>query len=151
MIKQPWLLAIAALLVVVAIGFALRQASFLMTADRTTGTVTRVDARNSTCGSKRNRHSCTRFDAEVRFDVNGRSFDFTVDAGSVRGSNQPKSRASHPEGSQVKVVYSKSNPNRAYRDSFFDVWFAPIASAAGAVASALGSTSEGRRRSYGWS
>lgn len=151
MIKQPWLLAVAALLLVVAIGFAVRQASFLMTADRTTGTVTRVDGRNTSCGSKRNRHSCTRFDSVVRYDVNGQPYFLTVDSGSARGYDQPESRASHPQGSGVRIVYSKSNPSRAYRDSFFDVWFGPLASAGGAVASALGSLSEGRRRRYGWS
>ena len=150
MIRQPWLAAVAILLVLVGIVFALRQASFMLTAKRTTGTVTRVEARNATCGSKRNRHSCTEFTSIVAFQtLTGIHANTTVTSGSVRGHGAPESRASHPMGSSVPIIYSPGNPERAYRDSLFDVWFAPLASFGGAIATGLGSMSEGRRRRYG--
>lgn len=151
MIRQPWLAGVAVLLVIVGVVFALRQASFMMTAKKTTGTVTRVEATNSTCGSKRNRHSCTEFRSVVAFQTfTGIQASTTVSSGSVRGHGAPESRASHPMGSTVPIIYSPGNPERAYRDSFFDVWFGPLASFGGAIATGLGSMSEGRRRRYGW-
>ena len=69
-----------------------------------------------------------------------------VGAGSSRGSNQPVASASRHAGDPVRVVYSPRNPTKAYQDTFFGVWGAPVIAAGLQIATMLGSMSEGRRR-----
>lgn len=146
MIKQPWLAAVSAVCLLVAIGFAIERSIFLLSAERTPGTISSIDSRNDTCGAKKRRYACTKFTASVRYrvgpDVNP---SITVSAGSSQGSNQPVTNASRRVGETVRVVYSPSTPTKAYEDTFFGVWGAPVIAFGAQIATMLGSLSEGRR------
>ncbi len=147
MIKQPWLLVISGLLLVGALGFAADRVIFLMGAQKTRGTVERLTAENGRCGSKKNKYSCTRFSADVAFTTSdGRSSSISISAGSTRGHNQPTSSANVSVGQGVPVVYSPRNPSKAYQDSLWGVWGAPLMMFIGQLATLFGSFSEGRRR-----
>lgn len=147
MIKQPWLLAVSGLCLVMGTYFVVDRLVFLATAERVMGTVTELTSRNDTCGSERNRYRCTKFRAEVAFEAKtGGSFTIDISAGQERGHDEPLSRALYEEGSQVEVVYSPRNPSKAYQNTLFGVWGAPIIAFGVQISTLLGSFSEGRRR-----
>lgn len=150
MIKQPWLLVVSGILLVVALGFAIDRALFLVTAERTSGSVERITSSNGRCGSKKNKYDCTRFQAIVGFTTkDGRAGEITVSAGSSRGYDQPSSAADLSVRQAVPVVYSPRNPAKAYQNSLWGVWGAPLMAFIGQLATLFGSFSEGRRR-RGW-
>lgn len=147
MIKQPWLLLISAALLVGVLGFTADRLIFLATAEKTNGTVERVTSSNGRCGSKKRKHPCTRFDAEVGFTTKaGRTGAVTVSAGSTRGYDQPTTNADLHVGDSVRVVYNPRKPSKAYEDSTWGVWGTPLILLIGQVATMFGAFSEGRRR-----
>lgn len=125
-IRNQLAFTISMLLVVVLGYFIADRLIFLAWSERTTGTVTTLAADNDRCGSKSSRHSCTRYQATVRYYVRGEWYSLDVGAGRSRGHDQPLSLADYHAGDEVPVVYSAGRPQQAYRDSFWDVWSAPL-------------------------
>lgn len=149
MIRQPWLFAVSMVCLLIAIGFTVERTIFLLGAERTQGTVVAIDGRNATCGKKKHRYSCTQFTATVHYTIpSGAVLAIDIGAGSSRGSDQPATNASRRTGDPVRVVYSPKNPSKAYQDSFFGVWGAPVIAAVFQIATLFGSMAEGRRRRW---
>ncbi len=153
MIKQPKLLLIAGILLLVASGFAVKRLNFLRTAKRTHGSVESVTASNGSCsdgsGKSRRNYSCTTFTAQVRFATKtGELGMLELDAGSRAGHNEPTSGASRQVGASVPVVYNPKNLHEAYENTTFGVWGAPLASGGGSLATLMGSFTERRRRTW---
>ena len=137
-VKQPHWLGVA-LLVFLSLSYLLiDRVVFITTAETGQGTVSSVQAHNAMCGGRRNRYDCTRYRAVVRFSVEGSGHQITVAAGSVRGHDQPLTRARYRVGASVPVAYSPGNPLRAYRDEFWDIWAAPFLAFVFQIASLFG-------------
>ncbi len=147
MIKQPFFLFIAVALLVVVAWFVMDRIIFLRTAEKTVGKVTHISFVDNRCGGRKRRHRCTRFTAHVQYvPLAGRLYNMNVSAGDVRGHGQPISRASLQVGSRVVVVYDPKNPAKAYEDSLFGVWGAPLMAFFAQIASLITSLTEPRRR-----
>ena len=120
-----------------------------MSAETTVGEVITVDASDDTCGSKRSRHSCTKFTARVQYQTPpDLTFHILVSAGSARGHGQPVERAVPNVGDRLEVVYSTETPSRAYQNTLFGVWGVPLMAGFFHVATMIGSLTEGRRRRW---
>lgn len=147
-IKQPVFAFIAVLLLVAVAWFVVNRINFLRTAERTVGKVSSLSASNGTCGSRRTRHSCTRFKARVDFTTRkGASAALSISAGNKRGYDQPLSYASLHTGDRVPVVYNPLDPSgEAYEDSFFGVWGTPLMIAIAQIVTFFTSLTEPRRR-----
>ena len=143
-IKNKLLFAISMVLVVVVLGFVVNRVTFLVRADRAIGAVTALYASNGRCGGKR-KHNCTEFSADVKYSVQDSDYQLHVSAGSVRGWNHPVSQADYRMGSTVPVLYNRHNPSQSYRDTFFDVWGAPLMAFVAQISMFFGSFSERRR------
>ena len=149
MIKQPWLLAVSALCLLVAIGLATERLMFLAGSAETVGKVIRLEHRNERCGSQKRRYACTKFTAEVQYKPQaGGTFEIEISAGSSRGSDAPLTSANLRVDDPVPVVYSPGNPSKAYQNTFFGVWGAPLVAAGAQIATLFGSMAEGRRRRW---
>jgi hypothetical protein len=146
-IHRPFLLVVAAALLVAAVGLGVERLVFLQRAKRTMGDVVDVDATNDRCGSnRRTRYACTRFSATVRFTpAAGETATHVVDAGDSRGHDMPVSAAKLHEGDLVPIVYDPSRPRRAYRGSG-EVWSAPGIAVLGGVVTLIVALSPPRRR-----
>lgn len=150
MIKQPWMLVVSAVLLLVAIGLGIERTLFVLGSAASEGKVARIDSENSRCGSKKSRYDCTVFSAMVQYAIpSGAILAIRVGAGSTRGNNQPSSSASRSIGDRVGVLYSEKNPVKAYENTIFGVWGAPLIAVGAQIATMLGSLTEGRRR-RGW-
>jgi hypothetical protein len=139
--STPWFV-ISMIVAAVFLYFIADRSIFLARAEETVGEVTNLTSVNSRCGSRRSRHACTKFSAEVRFFGAGDSQVLNVSAGSSRGHYRPLSAARHYRGERVNVVYNPRNPREAYRDTFWDVWSAPIVTLFVQIASLFASTRE---------
>jgi hypothetical protein len=150
MIRRPFLLVVAAVLLLASAGLFVERALFALRAQKTAGNVIAVDAANDRCGSRRrSRHPCTKFTATVQFSTTkGEVRTHAVSAGSRRGYDQPPSSATLHEGDPVRVLYDPRSPSRAYRDSTGELWGAPLACGAGAALSAVSSFFTPRRRRW---
>ena len=148
MIKQPWLLVISGICLVIGIYLVVERSLFLASAEETQGKVISIESRNTTCGSKRRRYACTKFKALVEYPVGANAVPHTIliSAGSSRGRDQPVSGADLPEGTPVPVVYAPDNPGKAYQNTFFGVWAAPIIAGIAQFGTLIGSMAQGRRR-----
>ena len=143
-VKNKLLFAVSMVLVVVVLGFVVERVTFLMRAEHAVGEVTELSSSNGRCGGK-HKYNCTTFRANVRYSVNGEDRDLDVSAGSSRGHNRPLSDANYVRGSKVPVLYNPRNRNQAYRDTFFDVWGAPLMAFVAQISMFFGSFSERRR------
>lgn len=135
----------AILLTLPLVYFLIDRAVFSMRARETVGIVQRIHAENDNCGRRRRRHNCTNFEADLRYDVDEISYQVTVSAGSARGHNKPTSLADYAVGQSEKVAYDESRPSRAYRDTVWDIWGAPIITFFLQVAAFIASLKEERR------
>ncbi len=129
MIKQPIFAAISLALFVGLIYCVIDRIAFLKRAQRADGIVTQITSYNSRCGGGRRSRSyaCTKFTAHISYRTQtGLPIDFTVGAGSSRGSNLPHNYASMREGQSTLVIYDPKDPSNAYI-SMASVWFTPFA------------------------
>lgn len=121
------LFAVAAALLVVAIGLAIERLMFVSRALPTVGHVVDVSARNASCGRRRMHRPCTKFRVVVEYRIeNGAPRRLKLSAGSARGHDQPLSAAHHPPGSAVRLIYDPRNTQRIYRDAAPDVFAGPL-------------------------
>ena len=147
MIKQPWLLAVSGVCLLVALWLVADRTMFLWSAEKTIGTVTELSGRNERCGRRKSRYSCTKFSAQVQYATrSGSTHTLDISAGSARGHNQPATRARVRKDGPVPVVYAPDQPDRAYEDTLFGVWGAPLMAGFAQIATFLGSLAEGRKR-----
>jgi preprotein translocase subunit SecF len=149
MIKQPWLLAVSGVCLLVVLWLVADRTMFLWSAEETIGTVVELSGRNERCGRRRTRHSCTKFSAQVQYaSQRGSTHTLQISAGSARGHNQPVSRARVRKDGPVSVVYAPDQPTRAYENTLFGVWGAPLWAGLAQIATFLGSLTEGRKRRW---
>lgn len=150
MIKQKWLFALSMLALVAGALLGLRQADFLLGAEKATGKVSSISKRNDECGRRRDRYDCTRFTAKVRFaSQSGQTGNISVAAGTARGHNAPVSKAQRREGDPVRVIFDPGYLARAYENTTWDVWGAPLFALIVHVAMLIGSMTEQRERRSG--
>lgn len=115
------------LLLILPLGYFLHdRLEFVRAAQQTEGTVEQVTSENSSCGRKRSRHACTKYEATLRYQVQGSQYRISVSAGRSRGHNQPISHANYAVGGREIVAYDPRRPGRAYRDKLWDIWGAPL-------------------------
>ena len=118
----------AAMVLLLVVGYVVVDRSvFLIRAERTIGDVTRVWGSSGRCGSRRNRHNCTKYQAAVQFSAGTSRQSLTVSAGTARGRGRPITEARYRVGHRIPVVFNPRRPTRAYRYSFWDIWRAPVA------------------------
>lgn len=111
-----------------------KRALFLWGAEKTKGTIASITGTNTTCGRKSSKRDCTQFHAQVAYTAkNGEKHTLGISAGSTDGHNIGIQNAKAKIGGIVEVLYDPSNPSIAYDNSFFSLWFAPLASFAGAL------------------
>ena len=147
MIKQPWLLAVSGVCLLLALWLVADRTMFLRSAEETIGTVVELSGRNERCGRRKSRYSCTKFAAQVQYQTqNGSTHTLQISAGSARGHNQPTSRARVRKDGPVSVVYAPDQPTRAYENTVFAVWGAPLLAGFAQIATFLGSLVQGRKR-----
>ena len=147
MIKQPWLLAVSGVCLLIALWLVVDRTMFLWSAEETIGTVVELSGRNDRCGRRKTRYSCTKFSAQVQYATQrGSTHTLQISAGSARGHNQPTSSARVQKEGPVSVVYAPDQPTRAYENTLFGVWGAPLLAGFAQIASFLGSLAEGRKR-----
>jgi hypothetical protein len=129
----------AAVLAVIGLGFVVDRVAFLSTAEHTTGEVTHIAARDSTCGGGRRRrsHPCTKFDATVTFTAAGAPHTVQISAGRAPGTGQDVAHADFRVGDPVPVVHAPSG-SPAYKDSASGVWGTPMMTLFLAVAAGIG-------------
>lgn len=107
-----------------AIGLYVQESLFQLTARTTMAVVESVHGTNDRCGSKRNRHNCTEFDATLRYTAGETvpvRYTLEVSAGSARGSDQPSSLADLHRGDEVEILYDPDNPEESCLNSWGDI------------------------------
>lgn len=148
MIKQPYLICLAGLGLIVAAYFAFNTWLFLRRAVETQATVSHISSYQSRCGGGRRKRSypCTKFNAHLSFFVpqHGEA-NLKVGAGSCR-SYSASCRTDYNVNQKVPVLYDPKKPARARVNSLMGVWSSSIGSLIGALISALGSLFEPRKR-----
>ena len=123
---------LAGLGTLVLLGFVCHRAVFLTHAERATGRVVQVLAKNDTCWRKHSYRPCTRYTARVRFDRrDGRSAELEAEAGRRRGYNQPLRLAWYEVNDVLPVVYDPELPSKAYVDDESGLWKVPFFLAVG--------------------
>jgi hypothetical protein len=125
-INSSFYLGFGVLLIVPLGYFLYDRTEFVSTARQTSGVVEQVTRQNTSCGRKRSRHACTKYEATLRYEVQGAQYRISVPAGSSRGHNQPISHASYAIGAREVVAYDPRRPHRAYRNKLWDIWGAPL-------------------------
>lgn len=100
---------------------------FLSKATRVAGEVTQVSAKNGSCkrgGRNRSRYRCTIYSAIISYTTteDGNSYNLKVSAGDTPNHNVSKSGADHWVRESVAIVYDPANPQKRYRDRFWDLW-----------------------------
>lgn len=125
--------------------FLIDRISFVQVAQRTSGVVEDVWGHNGSCGRKRSRHDCTRYDARLRYQTSAGQYRIVVSAGSARGHNQPVSRARYAVGAREIVAYDPRNPARAYRNKLWDIWGTPLVTFFVQICTFLASFSERKK------
>ena len=116
---------VAALLTLPLLYFLIDRIDFVWSSKTVMSTVENVRGENDTCGGKR-KYRCTRYYAMLQYDVDDATYRIEVGAGRERGYDQPLELANHRVGQAVQVAYDPSKPARAYRDTFWDIWGAPL-------------------------
>lgn len=145
-VKNQAVFVIALLLTLPVAYFVVDRTAFVLKSQTTTASVHDIVGRNDLCGRRRSKYSCTKFDATLSYAVNGSDYRIRVEAGSERGHNRPISAAKYRDGQAVSVAYDPRNPQRAYRDTVWDIWGAPILAFLCQVAAFVSSFSEKKRR-----
>jgi len=127
-VKQGLWFAIGLILLVPLLYFIGDRTIFMLRSQEAHGSVVEVQGKNDRCGGsrRRRRYDCTKFTAGVSYEVRASQYRISVSAGKTRGHDQPLSAADYAVGDSVPVVYSPRSPQRAYRNSIWDVWGAPI-------------------------
>lgn len=105
--------------------FLFDRTDFVLNSRPVVATVEQVSARNARCG-KRGRRTCTKFEATLKYPVSGVDYRIDVNAGRTRGHNQSVEHASYRSWDQVELLYDSRRPQRAYRDTTWDIWHVPI-------------------------
>jgi preprotein translocase subunit SecF len=147
MIKQPWLLAVSGVCLLIVLWLVVDRTMFLWSAEETIGTVVELSGRNDRCGGRKTRYSCTKFSAQVHYETQrGSTHTLQISAGSARGHDQPASSARVQKDGPVSVVYAPDQPTRAYENTLFGVWGMPFFAGFAQIATFLGSLTEGRKR-----
>lgn len=127
-IKNRVLFGLSMVIALVALGFIVNRLVFLAHARHTTGAVIALHASNGSCSCGRRCHyPCTRFGADVQFPESESAVPLRVTAGTERGFNQPVEDSQYRIGDSVPVIYNPGDTSEAYRDTFGDVWGAPLA------------------------
>ena len=151
MIKQPWALAISGIFLFIAVYYVVERAFFIMSAEKTLGSVVKVESYNSRCGGgkRRSKYDCTKFTSYVRyFNLKNSPYEISLSSGSSRGHNQPDSYARLKMGESVPIIYDPKNPAKAYEDTIWGVWGVPIMLFFGQICSFLISISQPKTRGY---
>jgi len=139
---------ISLVLLLVVAWFVVDRIMFLQTAKKAAGSVVSLTSHNDRCGSKRSRHSCTRYHAIVGYaaEETGRRHSLKISAGTSRGHDQPLSNASMQMNDVVPVIYSSGNPDKVYEDTTYGVWGTPIIALVAQLCAFFTSLTEPRRR-----
>jgi hypothetical protein len=146
-IKQTWLFVVSLLALALAAMLGLRQAKFLADAEKAMGEVTTISRSNSRCGRKNHRYGCTEFAAVVVFTArSGQTGSITVPAGSTRGLDMPSSNADYRAGDTVPIIYDPDHMDRAYQNTTWGIWSAPLIALIVHLATLVGSMTERRER-----
>ena len=124
--RSPFYFWIIVLLCIPLIYFVIDRTYFEIVALETTGTVERIWGRDDRCGTKRRRYDCTKFTAAVRYEVQGAEYGIDVSAGTARGHGEPISQSDYRVGGGVMIAYNPRKPGHAYRNTFWDIWGAPV-------------------------
>lgn len=125
-VRNGFLFALAVLMTFPLAYFVTDRIDFVRSSKKTPGTVQDVRAHNDRCGGRKRRYDCTKFTATLRYNVDEGTYQIDVSAGSVRGHDRPISAADHRFHEQVQVAYDSRQPSRAYRDTLWDIWGAPL-------------------------
>ena len=145
-IKQPLLLAISGLAMLMAVALFLWRADFYLHSVQVDAQVVDVTASNGRCGGK-HKHNCTRFSAVLAYSAEGKTLRTTTSAGSVRGYDQPTARADLRRGEHHEVRYDSRKHDVACVNTFYGVWGAPMFAMFVQIITLVGSFFEGRNRS----
>lgn len=105
--------------------FLIDRIEFVWSSKTVMGSVEDVRARNDLCGGK-TKYSCTKYKALLTYGVEGVTYRIDVEAGRKRGQDQPLDFADHRVGDAVRVAYDPREPERAYRDTWWDIWGMPF-------------------------
>lgn len=140
-VKQPVYFWVAVLATLPLAYFLIDRVHFVWSSRTVMSSVEKVTASNGRCGGKR-RYNCTKFQAELKYRVGDRNYWLSVSAGSERGHNQPLHYARHQRNQRVQIAYDPRNPARAYRNTLFDIWGAPIITFFVQICSFIGSLTE---------
>lgn len=159
MIRQPFLMLLGCVAIIIAAVFALERLYFLSRAEKTNGYVSNISSYEGRCGGGRRRASypCTRYSADIKFyGRNGSENHFDVDAGSMRylkhsyGNLTSGATSKYTLGQSIPIIFNPNNPSRAYIDSTMDVWATPLGCLLGGVICMISSLFEPRRSSYSY-
>lgn len=134
LIKNKMIFIISIGILIWVVYFIIDRIQFLSVASHTMWVVESITTSNDRCSERRNKrtyyYDCTKFHAIIGFDTLPPPpivhSTFWLSAGSVRGHDQPLSRATRHEGESTKVTYDPSNLDRVYEDTLFGVWGTPI-------------------------
>lgn len=144
-VKNQFVFVVALLLTVPLAYFLVERTAFVLKAQKTTATVHDIVGRNDRCG-RRSSRACTKFDATLSYVVNGSDYRIRVEAGTMRGHDQPVSAAKYVDGQSETVAYDPRKPHRAYRDALWDIWGAPILTFLCQIAAFVSSFTEKKKR-----
>lgn len=137
----------------VAAAFYVQETAFQLTATRATATVDLVEGTNGSCGSRKHRYDCTRFDANLSFVARSSSGDtqyyrITVDAGSDRGRDRSISLADLRVGDKVEVLYDADDPAAAIVNTSDELHQKSRGAALFGIVSLVAGVAPSRRRRY---
>lgn len=124
-LRKPFYFWFAILLLLPLGYFLIDRIDFVWSSKTVMANVEDVRAHNDVCGGKR-KYSCTKFDATLEYRVDGAAHRLEVKAGRKRGRDHPVSFADHQVGDSVQVAYDPRKPDRAYRNTWWDIWGMPF-------------------------
>lgn len=126
-VKSPVMFWFSMILALLVLGFVADRTLFLLRAVRTTGNVVDLRGSNGSCSCGRHcSYSCTKFQAQVRFQANAMPAALWVSAGSAHGYDCPVAQARYSIDDSVPVIFNPHNPSEAYRDTPGDIWGTPV-------------------------
>jgi len=148
MVQHPFYFIISIVLLVVVLGYVCNRVVFLQNARRVEGKVVSVTGTDSTCGSRRSRHSCTRFDAVVQYKApeTGRDYTVRLKAGTAYGRFQELEKARLRMGEQVRIAYDPNAPHKSFEDTFYGIWGTPLMLGFFQIVAFFSSFGDSRRR-----
>jgi Protein of unknown function (DUF3592) len=145
-VKNQFVFVCALLITVPLVYFLVDRTTFVVSARKVTATVESIAGSNDRCGRRRSKHNCTKFNATLHYIVDSANYYLRVSAGSARGHDQPISRSDYAAGQSETVAYDPDKPQRAFRDTTWDIWGAPIATFLCQIAAFVASFAEKKRR-----